>query len=344
MSELSPVSERPRLRPLLNLPGGKPVENAEQWREKAEEIRGRIQPWLGKPSEVAEPASGHRVLEQFPLDELACLELEYDAGGGEKVRAYLLLPPEEKRRNGAAVVCLHGTSPEGKEGQIGRGSKPGRDYARFLAGRGYITLAPDHICAGERIEAGQAAYDTAPFYRKHPHWSAVGKAIADGRRAVDILVGIQCVDSVRIGAVGHSLGGHGAMFLAAFDERVAACVSSCGLATWAGNAKRVNWARDHWYIYFPALRPHFLENRELPFDLHEFASLVAPRPFLNISGMGDPMYGNNETLGEAGFALHEVYERCGNGEGFANFLFGGAHEVPSYSRELTAAWFDRWLG
>ena len=38
----------------------------------------------------------------------------------------------------------------------------------------------------------------------------------------------QQVDADRIGTMGHSLGGHGAFYLAAYDERIKACVCNCG--------------------------------------------------------------------------------------------------------------------
>jgi pimeloyl-ACP methyl ester carboxylesterase len=178
---------------------------------------------------------------------------------------------------------------------------------------------------------------------RHPNWSAIGKAVWDGQRALDVLCTLAEVDPNRLGAVGHSLGGHGSFFVAAFDLRVKAVVSSCGLTTWAQNPKRTNWTRDAWYCYIPQLQKVFAENQDPPFDLHEFAALVAPRAFLNISGMGDATYGNNNTLPEVGLQLANLYEMLDEGERFANFLFGGGHDIPEYSRALTVAWLERWL-
>ena len=50
----------------------------------------------------------------------------------------------------------------------------------------------------------------------------------DASRAVDLLVAIEDVDPHRIGAIGHSLGAKEVLYLAAFDERVRAVVSSEG--------------------------------------------------------------------------------------------------------------------
>ena len=56
------------------------------------------------------------------------------------------------------------------------------------------------------------------------------KGIVNHIRAVDLLQQRDEVDPRRIGVIGHSLGGHNAMFVAAFDERLAVIVSSCGWA------------------------------------------------------------------------------------------------------------------
>jgi cephalosporin-C deacetylase-like acetyl esterase len=46
------------------------------------------------------------------------------------------------------------------------------------------------------------------------------KGIVNHRRAVDVLQSLPYVDRQRIGAIGHSLGGHNTLFVAAFDERI----------------------------------------------------------------------------------------------------------------------------
>lgn len=331
---------RPVRQVLAGLDGGQ--DPAEWWSKRREELKSVIEEYIGRPP--LEPfVPRPRMVEERRAGAYRHLVIAYDVEPGDEVRAHLLIPDRPRRLQGAAVLCLHGTAVEAKDTQVGKGAKRNRDFGRVLARHGFITLSPDHVCAGERVVPGYKPYDTAPFYARHPDWSAVGKAIWDGQRAVDVLMTFEEVDPTRIGAAGHSLGGHGAVFLAAFDERIKAAVSSCGLTTWGGNPKRLNWARDEWYSYMPKLRDVFLEDRELPFDLHEFAALIAPRAFLNISGMADPTYGNNETLPEAGLQLQALWERLGKSERFANFLFGGGHDVPGYSMALIVHWLEEML-
>lgn len=342
-----PVTNDQPLRNLLSLrPDGRgpsEVATPEQWARKRERLVETIEAHLGAPATDAPPEEGVRIVEEHRDPDWRRLKIVYSAQPGDDVPAWLLIPPPEKRRKGAAVLCQHGTSPEAKDTQLGAGKKPGRDFARLLAGRGFVALAPDHFCAGERQPAGVRPYETAPFQKRHPGWSAVGKTIHDGRRALDILAGLDEVDPARMGTVGHSLGGYGSFFLGGFDERVRAAVSSCGLTSWQGNPKASQWSRDEWYCHFPRLREALHTGAPLPFDLYEMAALIAPRAFLNLSGLSDHMYGNNQTLGDIALQLHAVWDILGRNEAFASFLFGAGHDVPAYCRELTVAWFERWL-
>lgn len=54
------------------------------------------------------------------------------------------------------------------------------------------------------------------------------KAIFNHMRCVDLLQARKDVDPERIGVIGHSLGGHNAIFAGAFDTRIKVVVSSCG--------------------------------------------------------------------------------------------------------------------
>jgi pimeloyl-ACP methyl ester carboxylesterase len=197
------------------------------------------------------------------------------------------------------------------------------------------------------LKEGEKPYDTRTFYERHPNWSATGKAIWDGSRALDILETVEDVDKNRLGCFGHSLGGHGTMWLAAFDERVKASIYSCGLSSLQDNPSRYEFCRDHWYIYIPKLRAIFQEQEKtgglLPMDMYEYAALIAPRPFLNISGMTDTTYGNNETLPAIGLQLNALWDLLGKPEQFSQFLSGMPHDVNHFTRLLSLGWLENWL-
>jgi len=149
---------------------------------------------------------------------------ELIAGKADRVSAYLLIPEGASRsRKAAAVLCLHQTTRLGKGEPAGLGGKPDLHYALELARRGYVALAPDYP------NFGGYAFD--PYANGYA--SATMKGIVNHRRAIDLLQSLPEVDSARVGVIGHSLGGHNALFLAAFDDRAKAIVTSCGFTSFA---------------------------------------------------------------------------------------------------------------
>ncbi len=71
-------------------------------------------------------------------------------------------------------------------------------------------LAPDYPSFGDA-----EGYDFAG----DDYESGTMKGIVNHIRGVDLLVSRDDVDPNRLAVVGHSLGGHNAMFVAAFDQR-----------------------------------------------------------------------------------------------------------------------------
>src|SRR5207237_6160302 len=93
-----------------------------------------------------------------------------------------------------------------------------RAYARDLAERGYVVLAPAYPLMANH----------QPNLKSLGYQSGTMKGIWDNKRGLDLLAGLPMVDKRRIGAIGHSLGGHNAIYTAVFDDRIRVVVSSCG--------------------------------------------------------------------------------------------------------------------
>ena len=190
---------------------------------------------------------------------------------GDRVPAWLLVPNATPEQHGKhpAVLCLHQTIAIGKDEPAGLGKNPELAYARELAERGYVTLAPDYPNFGEyKINVYDMGYSSATM-----------KAIWNNMRAVDLLCDLDAVDSARIGVIGHSLGGHNAIFTALFDSRIKAVVSSCGFNAfpfyYKGNI--AGWSHQG---YMPLLRTRFgLDLKRVPFDFPELIAALAPRAF-----------------------------------------------------------------
>ena len=189
---------------------------------------------------------------------------------------------------------MHQTTAEGKRESVGLAGDRSLAFADDLAQRGYVTLAPDSITAGERIDQ-YGAFDTRGHYQRNPGLSAMGKMLHDAQRAIDVLLQTEGVDEERIGAIGHSLGAEEALMLAAFDERVQATVASCGYATFAADPNRIRWARDHWFSYMPTLRPVFGRGQVPHWDWGDVIRLVAPRGFYQHTTREDQIFPESES-------------------------------------------------
>jgi hypothetical protein len=203
-------------------------------------------------------------------------------------------------------------------------------------------MAPDHFVAGHRIPT-EGSYTTSRFYKKHPQWTAVGKFTYEHSIAVDVLQSVKEVDPEAIGALGHSLGGHGAMFLAAYDDRVKAAAGHCSGSFFRHNPRVEAWARDHWYVYFKHIRPALLEGRLPPIDFHEIMALIAPRAFLDLSGLNDgpPLTQRQRPL--MLMKVMDVYELEKRPQNFAFYVHGRGHSVAHESRQLIYGWMDTHL-
>ncbi len=318
------------------------VDTAADWPRHRDVLKQRYLELLRddfKPPRVPLAIEVHETVEVEGVYERRLIS--YAVEEGERAHAYLGIPLE---RNGKlpAVVALHGTFAQGKERVAGLVQNPNKAYLDHLCRRGYVVIAPDHFVAGHRIPP-EGPYETGRFYEEHPEWTAVGKFTFEHSIAIDVLQSLPEVDGERIGALGHSLGGHGTMFLAAYDERIKAAAGNCAASFFRHNPNVEAWARDHWYVYFKHIRPGLLKGELPPIDFHEIMALVAPRAYLDISGLND---GPPQTQRQRALMLMkvmDVYELVGAPENFAFFMHGRGHSVSHESRQLMYAWMDTHL-
>jgi dienelactone hydrolase len=192
--------------------------------------------------------------------------LTYQAEPGSRVPAYLLVPKRALAGEGTfGVLALHPTENKlGHKVVVGLGSRSNDHYAVELAMRGFVCLAP--------------AYPLLANYQ--PDWRALGyrsgtmKAIWDNMRGIDLLETLPFIEPGRFGAIGHSLGGHNAIYTAVFDERVRAVASSCGFDSYRDymDGNITGWTGDR---YMPRLRAYAPDR--YPFDFHELIAALAPR-------------------------------------------------------------------
>jgi len=235
------------------------VRTVEDWRRHRQVLKQRFLELIRDDRKPPKPPLELKQHDSVVVDGVYTRRLvSYNVEKDERAHAYLGIPLKLEGK-APAVVALHGTYAKGKERAAGLVDNPDKAYLDHLCRRGYVVIAPDHFVAGHRVPP-ESPYDTTRFYNKHPEWTAVGKFTYEHSIAVDVLQSLPEVDPRRIGALGHSLGGHGTIFLAAYDERVKAAACNCGATFFRHNPRVEAWARDHWYVYFKHIRPELLEG------------------------------------------------------------------------------------
>ncbi len=201
----------------------------------------------------------------------------FDTEANMSVPAYLLTP-HDRTTPGPAILAIHGHGP-GKSQAVGleQTQMPNADYAHRMAEAGYVVLAPDLRCFGERLDYNPEDHYACDTNLVHAYMEGVSpltENLFDLRRSIDVLAGNELVDSSRIGAIGISYGGTCTLFLAAIDQRIAAAVVSGYFSSWAESHK-MPWNMCGSQVLHGVLGQ--LEHVDI-------AALIAPRPLLIESG------------------------------------------------------------
>lgn len=317
----------------------KPTD-VKEWESRREVIKRVIRRIIGTPTTQPVPPEVKTISEE----KLAKYErrlIESSVDKDERVRAYLCLPAGRSEKS-PAVLVLHQTTAEGKRESVGLAGDKSLAFGSDLAERGYITLSPDSITAGERIDA-YGAFDTRGHYLRHPEISAMGKMLHDAQGALDVLIAVEGVDRGRVGVIGHSLGAEESLMLTAFDDRILAAVASCGYATFKAEPDRTRWARDHWFSYMPALRPVFHSSRLPHWDWDDVLRLAAPRAVYQYNTKEDQIFPESASAFEAGEAAREIWSLYGQPDRLTNILRPGKHAIAEQDKLEMYEWLDRQL-
>jgi hypothetical protein len=320
-------ADAPKLTALLVDKEGKKIESREGWKRRRDELVKEWKAFL-RPLDLDRPRPKYTVLDEDARDGVARTLVRYESEPGLKVEGYLLKPTSEFPPPVPGVVVLHSTvdytirQPAGLEGPAEK------HFGLKLAQRGIAAFCPRCF-----LWEGEGAYGekVKAFQKRHPGSLGVAKMLWDAMRGVDLLEGLPYVDSGRLGAVGHSLGGKEALYLAAFDERIKATVSSEG-----GIGTRFSNWHDVWYLGESIKRPDFAREH------HELLAMVAPRAFLLVGG--DPPRGAD---GDRSWpfitAAREVYELYGKPSRVGLFNHRKGHAVPPEAEKRIYEWLATYL-
>jgi pimeloyl-ACP methyl ester carboxylesterase len=242
----------------------------------------------------------------------------FDVEDTMSVPAYLLVP-DGQVQPGPAVLACHGHGP-GKSQAVGLEftNAPNSDYALQFVRQGYVVLAPDLRCFGERQDWNpddHYACDTNLVHAVMAGWNPLAQNIWDLSRCLDVLAEHDLVDASRIAMVGLSYGATVTLFTAALDDRVAAAVVSGYLSSW-GVAHKMPWNMCGSQVLFGMLGQ--LEHEDL-------VALVAPRPLCVESGTADDLF-PYVTAQETVRRVRLVYEAQGASDQLVHDVFEGEHQ------------------
>jgi dienelactone hydrolase len=254
------------------------------------------------------------------------------------------------------MLCLHPTHPDGKAQTAGLVGQPSRHYGHQLAQRGFVCLIPDYPSFGDYKNYDFKAVTTRPIQipglneppsaemiaMVPPNTSGSMKAIWNNIRAVDLLESLGYVDIDNIGVIGHSLGGHNALFTAVFEPRLKAVVTSCGFTAfhdyYKGDLK--GWTSDR---YMPKIRDVYNNDpNKMPFDFHEVLAAIAPRPIY----VNAPLNDSNFDVGgvkKCIAAAQPVFELLGAKGALTVEYPDAAHDFPDDVRERVYQWLEKTL-
>jgi dienelactone hydrolase len=268
----------------LKFKDGSEAKTPEEWQKRR---TGILQDW-------------HRIMGEWPAllekPQLDILETSQREGFTQhKIRlqiapaqtgdGYLLVPPG---KGPFPAVFVPFYDPETS---IGLSEKPLRDFAYQLTKRGFVTLSLGS-------PGGNARSPILTDGAKCQPLSYLGYISAN---AWTTLSQRPEVDAKRIGIMGHSYGGKWAMFGACLWDKYACGVWSDPGVVFDETRQSINY-QEPWYLgYDPKeTRKPGLVRADSPrtgayktlieggYDLVEFQSLMAPRPFLVSGGEEDP--------------------------------------------------------
>jgi dienelactone hydrolase len=308
-----------------------PVNDPAAWNHRRQHILTNMQRAMG-----ALPAKKPAPFELLDTERVDCQDYErrkisFLVEPRDRLTGYLLLPKRAGKR--PAVLCLHQTVKIGAAEPVGLGGRANLRYAVELARRGYVTLAVDYPNFGDyACDVYGRGYDSATM-----------KGIVNHRRAVDLLQSLDEVDPERIGVIGHSLGGHNSLFIAAFDERIQCVVTSCGFCSFGRymNGDLAGWSHQG---YMPRIRELYgTDPARMPFDFTEVLGAIAPRALLVVAPRRDANF-DVEGVIECVDAAAPVYKLLGAEEKLSAIYPDAEHDFPPDARETAYRWMDRWIG
>jgi len=322
-----------------------PVKSSASHEKKRQQILKGMEKAMGKlPDRSNLPAFDIEITDSAMEDRFTRYTLRFSVAENERLPVYLYVPKQRGSiQRIPAMLVLHGTSVLGKGVVDGQGPLPNRAHARELAKRGYVVIAPDYPSFGDLKDHN---FDTDRYE------SATMQAIYNHMRCVDLLQSRTDVDPENIGVLGHSLGGHNAMFVAAFDTRIKVAVSSSGWTQFEyyniGDeaSKKYGGRLGPWaqIRYMPLIRTKYkLDAKLIPFNFDNIITAIAPRAFFSVSPLRDSNFDVNGVR-EGILLAAKAYNNLGASDMLQVRYPDAGHDFPVENRKEVYGFLDKILG
>ncbi|MFO7924416.1 MAG: alpha/beta hydrolase family protein [Bacteroidales bacterium] len=318
-------------------------EDLAAWEKDRIEVRETIQKLLGeipprpehlKVKTVLREEKNGYILEKFLIDN------EVDSW----IPGYLAIPTNVKGKV-PVILGLHGHGSS-KDNIFGSDPGTSQDVLALFISNGYAVMAIDSYFNGERrgrgpagdLEMQESRADQESSLFKINLWfgrSLWGMQLRDEQIALDYLMTRSEIDTERIGVEGMSMGSTRAWWLAALDERIKVVV---GIACFTRYKELIEQRqlRAHGIYYFvPGMLNHF--------DTEALMGLIAPRPFLALTGdrdHGSPLSGIRVLEKK----LNTVYDLYNKVENFNSIVYEDTGHVFTDEMKIEMLnWFDNHL-
>jgi dienelactone hydrolase len=312
------------------------------WKKERLAVRETLHQLLGqlpaRPKQVKvktlsrENRNGY-ILEKFLIDN------EVDGW----VPGYLAIPTGVKGKV-PVVMGLHGHGSS-KDNIFGFDPRTSQDVLALLISNGYAVMAIDSYFNGERRGTGPAGKqemqqraDQELSQFKINLWfgrSLWGMQLRDEQLALDYLVSRPEIDAQKIGVQGMSMGSTRAWWLAAIDERVKVVVGIACFTRYKELIEQRGLSAHGIYYFVPGMLNHF--------DTEAVMGLIAPRPFLVLTGeedKGSPLSGMLVLEKK----LDQVYSLYQNSPKFKSIRYPETGHVFTDDMKMEMLqWFEKYL-
>lgn len=283
---------------------------------------------LGKPAE--DMSAGDLTLVQV----YSYADFDIELYVGRRQRVMMVIPKGVPFPAPAAAIPFYFP-----EGMLGFDPATGEDLSFFkgiemmvhLAKRGYITVCGDafHLTYidsdADRMDFSRWRDGARALKQNNPDYTGMGKLVDDTVFLVDVLCGDARVDSNRIAAAGHSLGGKMAFYAGCLDDRVQAILASDFGFGWDMS----NW-NDEWYW---GEKVRKLISRGM--DHTQLLGIASPKPFCLLAGQYDNEKSDAMMRSACGYANGTERLLCIN--------HATGHRPPLAVLEKGYDFLDRWV-